>query len=152
LADTSEISTKYHTATHLMHSALRKVLGDHVEQRGSNITSERLRFDFSHQEKMTDGQKKEVEDLVNGAIAKNYPVSFEEMSVEDAKKQGAMGLFEDKYGALVKVYTVGSGKDIFSKEICGGPHVDNTGTLGKFKIIKEEAVSSGIRRIKATLE
>jgi len=152
LADTTESSTKYHTATHLMHAALRKVLGDHVEQRGSNITAERLRFDFSHPEKMTEEQKREVEGLVNIAIAKNYPVSFEEMSVSDAKKKGAMGLFEDKYGASVKVYTVGSGKDVFSKEICGGPHVENTGDLGKFKIIKEEAVSAGIRRIKAILE
>ena len=90
--------------------------------------------------------------FVNGAIAKNYPVSFEEMSVADAKKQGAMGLFEDKYGALVKVYTVGNDKETFSKEICGGPHVENTATLGTFKIIKEEAVSAGIRRIKAILE
>lgn len=152
LADTTESSTKYHTATHLMHSALRKVLGNHVEQRGSNITADRMRFDFSHPEKMTEEQKQQVEDLVNDAIAKNYPVSFEEMSVEEAKKQGAMGLFEDKYGSSVKVYTVGSGKDVFSKEICGGPHVENTGVLGKFKIVKEEAVSSGVRRIKAILE
>jgi len=152
LADTSEISTKYHTATHLLHTALRKVLGNHVEQRGSNITTERLRFDFSHPEKMTEEQKKKVEDLVNDAIAKNYPVSFEEMSVADAKKQGAIGLFEDKYGAMVKVYTIGSDKDVFSKEICGGPHIENTGVLGKFKIIKEEAVSAGVRRIKAVLE
>ncbi|HRY36338.1 MAG TPA: alanine--tRNA ligase [Candidatus Magasanikbacteria bacterium] len=152
LADNSEISTKYHTATHLLHTSLRKVLGDHVAQRGSNINAERMRFDFSHPEKMTDEQKKEVEDLVNGAIAKNYPVSFEEMTVEEAKKKGAIGLFEDKYGALVKVYTVGDDKDFFSKEICGGPHVENTGTLGKFKIVKEEAVSSGVRRIKAILE
>ena len=160
LADTSEMSTKYHTATHLLHAALRAVLGTHVEQRGSNITAERLRFDFSHGEKMTDEQKKEVEDLVNYAIAQNYPVSFEEMTVSEAKEQGAMGLFEDKYGSKVKVYTVGDpkqkpqaiiGSPTFSKEICGGPHVENTGTLGKFTIQKEEASSAGVRRIKAVL-
>ena len=152
LADNSEISTKYHTATHLLHASLRKVLGDHVAQRGSNITADRMRFDFSHPEKMTDEQKQQVEDMVNEVIVKNYPVTFVEMSVEEAKKQNAIGLFEDKYGALVKVYTVGNDKDFFSKEICGGPHVENTGVLGKFKIVKEEAVSSGVRRIKAVLE
>lgn len=152
LADNSEISTKYHTATHLLHASLRKVLGDHVAQRGSNITADRMRFDFSHPEKMTDKQKQQVEDMVNEVIVKNYPVTFAEMSVEEAKKQNAIGLFEDKYGALVKVYTVGNDKDFFSKEICGGPHVENTGVLGKFKIVKEEAVSSGVRRIKAVLE
>ncbi len=152
LADNSEISTKYHTATHLLHASLRKVLGDHVAQRGSNITADRMRFDFSHPEKMTDKQKQQVEDMVNEVIVKNYPVTFAEMSVEEAKKQNAIGLFEDKYGALVKVYTVGNDKDFFSKEICGGPHVENTRVLGKFKIVKEEAVSSGVRRIKAVLE
>jgi len=152
LADTSEISTKYHTATHLMHSALRKVLGSHVEQRGSNITADRMRFDFSHPEKMTDEQKQQVEDVVNEVIVKNYPVTFAEMSVEEAKKQNAIGLFEDKYGESVKVYTVGNDQEIYSREICGGPHVENTGVLGKFKIIKEEAVSSGVRRIKAVLQ
>lgn len=152
LADTSEISTKYHTATHLMHSALRKVLGNHVEQRGSNITAERMRFDFSHPEKLTDEQKQQVEDMVNEAIAKNYSVTFEEMTVDQAKKQNAIGLFEDKYGESVKVYTVGNDQEIYSREICGGPHVENTGVLGKFKITKEEAVSSGVRRIKAILE
>lgn len=161
LADTGETSTKYHTATHMLHAALRKVLGTHVEQRGSNITSERLRFDFSHPEKMTEEQKKEVEDLINFAIAKDYHVSFAEMSVAEAKAKGAMGLFADKYGAQVKVYSIGDSEApadahanslTFSREICGGPHVEHTGTLGKFKIIKEEAVSSGIRRIKAILE
>jgi len=161
LADTGEMSIKYHTATHLLHAALRKVLGTHVEQRGSNITAERLRFDFSHPEKMSDEQKKEVEDLINSAITTDYPVSFKEMTVPEAKAIGAMGLFEDKYGAKVKVYSVGDPDQIpdahpnaitFSKEICGGPHVEHTGVLGKFKIIKEEAVSSGVRRIKAVLE
>jgi len=160
LADTGEMSTKYHTATHLLHAALRKVLGTHVEQRGSNITAERLRFDFSHPEKMTEEQKKQVEDLVNVAIDKDYHVSFTEMTVEEAKSGGAMGLFEDKYGSKVKVYSVGDpiqkpladpSSPTFSKEICGGPHVEHTGILGTFKIQKEEAVSQGVRRIKAIL-
>ena len=161
LADGGEMSMKYHTATHLLHAALRAVLGTHVEQRGSNITAERLRFDFSHPEKMTDEQKKKVEELVNVAIAQNYSVSFAEMTVLEAKAIGSMGLFEDKYGAKVKVYSVGDTKEMpsahensltFSREICGGPHVEHTGILGKFKIIKEEAVSAGVRRIKAILE
>ncbi len=161
LADQGEMSVKYHTATHLLHAALRKVLGAHVEQRGSNITTERLRFDFSHPEKLSEDQKREVEDLVNYAIKQAYPVSFEEMSVAEAKAKGATGLFEDKYGNKVKVYTVGDSNTLpdahvnsltFSMEICGGPHVKNTGELGVFKIIKEEASSAGIRRIKAILE
>jgi len=140
---------------------LRKVLGKHVEQRGSNITAERLRFDFSHPEKLTEEQKKQVEDLVNYAIARDYPVSYEEMTVPEAKAKGAIGLFEDKYGNKVKVYVVGDintppdaheNSLTFSMEICGGPHVEHTAILGKFKIIKEEAVSSGVRRIKAILE
>ena len=161
LADTGEMSTKYHTATHLLHAALRKVLGRQAEQRGSNITAERLRFDFSYPEKMTNEQKKQVEDLINYAIGQDYHVSFAEMSVADAKAKGAMGLFEDKYGAKVKVYSIGDSSApadahenslTFSREICGGPHVERTGIMGKFKIIKEEAVSAGVRRIKAVLE
>lgn len=152
LADTSEISTKYHTATHLLHTALRQVLGEHVEQKGSNITADRLRFDFSHPDKMTDEEKKQVENIVNEAIEKNYPISCEEMTVDEAKALGAIGLFEDRYGAKVKVYTVGKADDVFSREICGGPHVENTGVLGKFKIKKEESSSAGVRRIKAILE
>jgi len=161
LADTSEISVRYHTATHLLHAALRAVLGDHVEQKGSNITAERMRFDFTHPSKMTDDEKKRVEDLVNYAIQKDYPVTFAEMTVADAKALGAIGLFEDKYGTLVKVYSVGDpaqppraeiDSPTFSKEICGGPHVEHTAMLGKFKIAKEEASSAGIRRIKAILE
>ncbi|HSR88910.1 MAG TPA: alanine--tRNA ligase [Candidatus Udaeobacter sp.] len=161
LADHSEMSTKYHTATHLLHAALRKVLGDHAQQRGSNITAERLRFDFSHPEKMTDEQKKQVEDLINYAIGQDYHVSFAEMSIDEAKAKQAMGLFEDKYEARVKVYTIGDTNELadahinsltFSREICGGPHVEHTNILGKFRIVKEEAVSSGIRRIKAILE
>jgi alanyl-tRNA synthetase len=152
LAGTGEIETKYHTATHILNSALRAVLGNHVSQKGSNITAERLRFDFVHPEKMTDEQKKKVEDYVNGVIALRLPVTCKEMSVDEAKESGAQGVFTDKYDALVKVYTVGAEDDHYSKEICGGPHVSNTSELGRFKITKEEAVSAGVRRIKATLE
>jgi len=161
LADHSEMSVKYHTATHLLHAALQKVLGPQATQRGSNITQERMRFDFPHPQKMTPEEIKAAEDLVNGAIAADYPVSWAEMSFEEAKAKGAMGLFEDKYQALLKVYTVGDVNELadahtnsltFSREICGGPHVEHTGVLGKFKIVKEEAVSAGVRRIKAILE
>jgi alanyl-tRNA synthetase len=148
LADHSEMSVKYHTATHLLHRALKNVLGDHVQQRGSNITPERLRFDFSHPEKMTDEQKKAVEDEVNNAIQEDLPVSWSEMTVTEAKEKGAIGLFEDKYGDKVKVYEMGE----YSKEICGGPHVEHTATLGTFKIKKEESASAGVRRIKAVLQ
>ena len=161
LADHSEMSTKYHTATHLLHAVLRKILGPHAVQRGSNITSERMRFDFSHPQKMTAEEVKAAEDLVNAAIKKDYKVTFEEVSFEEAKKRGAIGLFEDKYQGKVKVYSVGDSREpatadpnspAFSREVCGGPHVEHTGTMGKFKIIKEEAVSAGVRRIKAILE
>ncbi|MAF80634.1 alanine--tRNA ligase [bacterium] len=147
LADHSDMSVKYHTATHLLHQALRTVLGDHVLQKGSNITPKRLRFDFSHPDKMTDEQKKAVEDLVNKQITANIPVTREETTVAEAKAQGALGLFEDKYADSVHVYKVGD----FSIEICGGPHVDSTGTLGTFRITKEESTSAGVRRIKAVL-
>jgi len=152
LADTSEQTVKYHTAAHLMLAALRKVLGEHVTQKGSNITAERLRFDFSHPQKMTEEEIKKVEDLVNEKIQAGLPVKIEEMSLEEAKTQGATGVFESKYGERVKVYTIGEGKNIFSREICGGPHVERTGLLGKFKIVKEESSSAGVRRIKAVLE
>ena len=148
LADQSEKSIMYHTATHLLHKALKIVLGDHVNQKGSNITEERLRFDFSHPQKVTREELDEVEKIVNEQIARDLEVNCEEMSLEEAKNSGAIGLFENKYGEKVKVYTIGD----FSKEICGGPHVANTGKLGHFKIKKEEASSSGIRRIKAILE
>jgi len=148
LADTSETTARLHTATHLLQAALRKVLGTHVEQRGSNITAERLRFDFTHGEKMTDEQKKQVEDLVNEWIQKDFEVKCEELPYAEAKTKNVMGLFENKYGEVVKVYTIGD----VSGEICGGPHANRTGELGKFKIVKEEASSSGVRRIKATLE
>ncbi|PIZ56636.1 MAG: alanine--tRNA ligase [Candidatus Tagabacteria bacterium CG_4_10_14_0_2_um_filter_40_13] len=157
LADHSEQVIKYHTAAHLMLAALRKVLGKHVSQKGSNITGERLRFDFSHPEKMTSEQIKLVEDAVNEKIQEDLPVKMEEMSLEEAKKQGAMGVFESKYGERVKVYTIkdnssqASSESPFSREICGGPHVERTGLLGKFKIIKEESSSAGVRRIKAVL-
>lgn len=153
LADSSAETTRLHTATHLLHQALRQALGSHVAQKGSNITPERLRFDFSHDAKMTPEQIKQVEDLVNDAIQRDYPVAFELMNIEDAKKQNAIGLFEDKYasvGGQIKVYTVGNpAEGWFSKEVCGGPHVTHTGDLGSFKIQKEEASSAGVRRIKA---
>jgi len=148
LADHSIETTKLHTAAHLMLAALRKVLGNHVFQKGSNITSQRLRFDFSHPEKMAQDQIKQVEDLVNKIIKKDLEVKCDQMSVEQAKEQSAMGVFEHKYSDQVTVYTV----DDFSKEICAGPHVKRTGQLGHFKIIKEESCAAGIRRIKAILE
>ena len=159
LADAGEETTKLHTAAHLLLASLRKVLGDHVVQKGSNITPERLRLDFSHGEKMTPEQITQVENLVNSAIANNFQVVCEELSLEEAKKRGAMGVFDSKYGEKVKVYTVSYIKpdgslqidEAFSQEICGGPHVDATGILGHFKIQKEEASSSGVRRIKAVL-
>ncbi len=147
LADQNEKTISYHTATHLLHEALREVLGEHVKQCGSNITEERLRFDFTHPQKMTKEEIQKVEDLVNEQIKKDLKVTCEEMSYEDAKKAGAIGLFTDKYGDRVKVYTIGD----FSKEICGGPHVTHTGNMGTFKIKKEESSSSGVRRIKAVL-
>lgn len=155
LADHSEETTRLHTATHLLHQALRTVLGDHVVQKGSNITAERLRFDFPNPEKMTPEQIKQTEDLVNDAIKRDLPIHFEELTTDEAKTRGAIGLFDDKYaqlGGKIKVYFVGSDeKGFFSKEICGGPHVTHTGELGSFKIQKEEAVSAGVRRIKATV-
>jgi alanyl-tRNA synthetase len=150
LADHSVETTRLHTATHLLHQALRQVLGSHVEQKGSNITAERLRFDFSHPQKMTPEEIKKVEDIVNEAIKADFPIHCEQLNVEEAKKRGAIGLFEDKYaqmGDKINVYFMGD----FSKEICGGPHVEHTGQLGSFKIQKEEAVSAGVRRIKATV-
>lgn len=152
LADSSKETKKLHTAAHLLLAALRRVLGDHVEQKGSNITSERLRFDFSHPEKLSSEQKAEVESLVNEAIEADMPISCEELDLEEARDKGAMGSFGSKYGQKVKVYKIGLPDNIFSYEICGGPHVDNTGELGSFKIKKEESSSAGVRRIKATLD
>ena len=148
LADHSEQTTAYHTATHLLHKALQIVLGEHATQKGSNLTAERLRFDFANPCKVTPAQLKEVEDIVNEQIKRDLPVTCEEMTLEEAKASGATGLFANKYGEKVKVYTIGD----FSKEICGGPHVERTGGMGHFKILKEEGVAAGIRRIKAVLE
>ena len=147
LADHSEETAKLHTATHLLHAALRKVLGDEVAQKGSNITAERLRFDFSFGRKVTKEELDEVEKLVNEAIAAKAPVVCEEMTVPEAKAKGAIGLFESKYGEKVRTYKMGE----YSFEICGGPHAGNTGDLGSFKILKEESSSAGVRRIKAVI-
>ena len=148
LADGGEFTARLHSATHLLNAALKKVLNDeNIQQRGSNITAERLRFDFNFPRPLTAEEIAEVEKLVNAEIAKDSEVKLEEMSVEEAKAQGAVGVFTSKYGDVVKVYTIG-----FSKEICGGPHAKRTGELGKFKIVKEQSSSAGIRRIKAVLE
>ncbi len=157
LADHSEEVTKYHTATHLMYKALRTVLGEHVVQRGSNITAERLRFDFSHPEKVTPEQIAEVEKIVNEQIDKDWPMSWREENTKEALASGVMGAFGDRYGDVVKVYTVGDPDgEHYSREICGGPHVEHTGVLGeggkRFTITKEEASSAGVRRIKAVLQ
>ncbi|MDB5260291.1 MAG: alaS [Candidatus Nomurabacteria bacterium] len=174
LGGDGEIETKYHTATHLLHEALRQVLGEHVLQKGSNITSERLRFDFSFDRKMTDDEKKKVEDIINDVIKQDLPVHREEVTYEEARERGAIGVFDEKYGEKVSIYTVGEpGKrgtaKLFSMEFCGGPHVNSTGELAvggihppdssqgdkpyrHFVIQKEEAVSAGVRRIKAVLE
>ena len=148
LASTGEMETKYHTATHLLNAALKKVLGPHVHQKGSNITAERMRFDFSHNSKMTDEEKQKTEDLVNEYIKMAIPVEKLEMKKEDAINAGAEAMFVDKYGDIVSVYKIGD----VSMELCGGPHVHNTSELGHFKIKKEEASSAGVRRIKAILE
>ena len=148
LASTGEIETKYHTATHLLNAALKQVLGSHVHQRGSNITAERMRFDFSHPTKMTDEEKKATEDLVNEWIKEAIPVEHLEMKKDDAIKMGAEAMFIEKYGDIVSVYKIGD-KSI---ELCGGPHVHNTSELGHFRIKKEESSSSGVRRIKAILD
>lgn len=147
LADHKEETTRLHTATHLLQAALRRVCSPDIEQKGSNITEERLRFDFNFARKLTPEEVAAVEELVNGVIAQNIPVVMEEMSLEDAKKQGFTGLFESKYGERVKTYSIGD----FSKEICGGPHAATTGELGTFKIVKQENVSAGVKRIKAVL-
>ncbi|SHO46678.1 alanine--tRNA ligase [Anaerocolumna xylanovorans] len=148
LADSSRQTARLHTATHLLNGALRRILGDSVYQRGSNITSERLRFDFSFERKMTPEELQKVAELVNHAIASNLDVLCEETTPEKARKEGAIGIFDSKYGEKVKVYTIPG----YSKEICGGPHAAATGELGHFTIIKEEASSSGVRRIKAILD
>ncbi len=148
LASTSDINIKYHTATHLLNAALKQVLGSYVHQKGSNITEERMRFDFSHDSKMTPEQIKQTEDLVNKYIEMGLTVTKKEMSKEEAIKSGAECMFIDKYPDIVTVYFIGD----VSKELCGGPHVNNTNELGHFKITKEEASSAGVRRLKAILE
>ncbi|GHU99210.1 alanine--tRNA ligase [Spirochaetia bacterium] len=153
LADHSEATTKYHTATHLLQKALRMVLGDHVAQKGSNITTERMRFDFSHGAPMTAEEITRVQDIVNEQIRRDLPVTMEVMSLDEAKASGAMALFGEKYESQVKVYTIGDfSTGVFSREVCGGPHVEHTGTMGKFTIQKEQSSSAGVRRIRAVLE
>ncbi len=147
LADHKEETTNLHTATHLLHAALKKVCSDEINQKGSNITEERLRFDFNFSRKLTPEEVKAVEDMVNGVIQADLPVVMREMPLEQAKEEGFTGLFESKYGEVVKTYTIGD----FSKEICGGPHAEHTGLLGTFKIAKQENVSAGVKRIKAVL-
>ncbi|MDR3249052.1 MAG: alanine--tRNA ligase, partial [Treponema sp.] len=152
LQDHSEVATKYHTATHLLHQALRLVLGDHVAQKGSNITAERMRFDFSHPAPMTQEEIQKVQDIVNGQIARDLKVFMEVMSLDEAKAAGAIALFGEKYESQVKVYTIGKSlTDFYSKEVCGGPHVEHTGTMGTFTIQKEQSSSAGVRRIRAVL-
>ncbi|MDP3955170.1 MAG: alanine--tRNA ligase [bacterium] len=148
LGEQSEMATKYHTATHLLNAVLRQVLGTHVSQKGSNITAERLRFDFPNPVKLTPEQLQAVEGLVNQKIEENLPVIMEVMTLDEAKEKGAQAVFAEKYGEKIKLYTIGN----FSVEVCGGPHVDFTGRLGKFKIIKEETAGAGVRRIYAVLE
>jgi alanyl-tRNA synthetase len=152
LADNSEIITKYHTATHLLHTALRQILGDHVQQSGSNITADRLRFDFSHGDKLTDDQLKQVTDLVNQQIKSSLVVTKETMPFTQAQKEGAIAFFGNKYPEVVSVYTIGPKDSYFSKEVCTGPHVNNTNELGIFEITKEESAGSGKRRIYAVLK
>ena len=152
LAGTGEQEVRYHTATHLLNAALKVILGKDVHQKGSNITPERMRFDFSCDHKLTDEEKKKVEDLVNEWISRGLDVKCEEMKKDDAIKSGAECMFIEKYPDIVTVYSIGNDKETVSKELCGGPHVKNTSELGHFKIKKEEASSAGVRRIKAILE
>lgn len=148
LADHSEQTTKYHTATHVLQAALRTILGEHIEQRGSNITAARMRFDFPYPDKISQEQIKQIEDLVNEVINRAIPVMMQEMSLDEAKQSGALGLFASRYGKRVKVYTIGD----FSKEICGGPHVANTKDIGHFTVMKVESIGQGLKRIRALVE
>ncbi|MDD5569292.1 MAG: alanine--tRNA ligase, partial [Candidatus Pacebacteria bacterium] len=152
--DAGEEGAKLHTATHLLHAALRKILGDSVKQMGSDINMERLRFDFSYEQKMTAEQIKAVEDLVNEKIKEDLQVKKEELPIRQALESGALAFFKEKYPDIVKVWTIFNPQtgEEFSKEICAGPHVESTGELGVFKITKEESSSAGVRRIKATLK
>ncbi|MBU2497030.1 MAG: alanine--tRNA ligase, partial [Nanoarchaeota archaeon] len=148
LADTTTETTKLHTATHLLHKALKEILGEKVRQCGSNITAERLRFDFHFDRKLTEQEIKKVENKINKKIKEALPIKQEEMTIQQAKDKGALAFFDSRYGEKVYVYSIGN----YSKEVCAGPHVKNTKELGKFKIIKEESVAAGVRRIKAVLE
>ncbi|MBM4402316.1 MAG: alanine--tRNA ligase, partial [Candidatus Cloacimonetes bacterium] len=148
LADHSEETAKLHTATHLLHAALRQVLGGHVQQKGSNITEERLRFDFSHDKPLSELEIKRISELVNQKIAEDLPITMEIMTLDKAKTAGALAFFGEKYGEKVKVYSIGD----FSREVCGGPHTKRTGELGHFKIIKQESVGKGVRRVKGVIE
>jgi alanyl-tRNA synthetase len=153
LGDQGEMAVKYHTATHLLHRALRMTLGDHAAQKGSNITAERMRFDFSHGLPMTAEEIKKVEAIVNEQIRRDLPVSVEVMSLDAAKEGGAVALFGEKYESMVKVYSIGDASTgVFSREVCGGPHVERTGGMGRFRIQKEQSSSAGVRRIRAVLE
>jgi alanyl-tRNA synthetase len=151
LADHGEETTKLHTATHLLHEALHRVLGDHVSQKGSNITSERLRFDFSHPTKVSPEEIQKIESMVNEKIKDNLPVTFVSMKKEEALLSRARAFFAERYADTVTVYTIGKKGKEFSREICGGPHVAFTGTLGRFTIVKEESLGAGVRRMYATL-
>ena len=152
LQDQSEVTTRYHTATHLLHKALREVLGDHVAQKGSNITSDRLRFDFSNTDKLTSPQITEIEKIINKKIQDNLPVTRQEMPKKQALAEGALAFFPEKYPEITSVYTVGPLDNYYSKELCGGPHVSSTGEIGRIKIIKQESAGAGVRRIYARLD
>lgn len=152
LADHSEAVTKYHTATHLLHAALRKTLGEHIQQKGSNLTGERMRFDFSHPTKLSDSERQQVEQWINEQIRRDLPISMKTESLKEAQEEGALAFFSQKYGDKVSVYSIGDVKTgIVSKEVCGGPHVARTGKLGAFKLGKDESVGAGVRRLYATL-
>ena len=149
LADNSEATARLHTATHLLNAGLRAILkDDSIQQKGSNITAERLRFDFNFPRPLTEEEKQQVEDFVNEAIKADVPVVCTEMTIEEARDQNAIGVFGSKYGEMVKVYNI----EGWSKEICGGPHASRTGELGHFKIVKEQSSSAGVRRIRGILE
>ncbi|MCL2557788.1 MAG: alanine--tRNA ligase [Treponema sp.] len=152
LVDSGDAALRYHTATHLLHQALRQVLGTHVAQKGSNITAERMRFDFAHPAPMTETEIASVQAIVNEQIARDLPVSHQSMSLDAAKESGAIALFGEKYEDVVKVYSIGEGESLFAREVCGGPHAPSTGALGKFTIQKEQSSSAGVRRIRAVLE
>ncbi len=152
LAGNSEIETRYHTATHILHTVLRNKFGTTVEQKGSNINTERMRFDFSFTRPLTTEEVVEVENEVNRIISLNLPITRYDTSYPEAKEMNAIGLFGDKYGDVVSVYQIGKDESAFSTEICMGPHVESTQTIGEFKILKEESSSAGVRRIKAVLK